>query len=242
MSSTSGRRRTRRPGEPSTASRAAARGYAARRQPARARRQRSGWRFRVLFFCLVLAVVALGWAALDRRFAPEANTDRTRFDVLIVLGSPADADGNPTPVQLASVNEAVREYERGVAPQIILTGGAVRNRFVEARVMARAAEAEGIPPSAIVLEDRALDTIQNLCYSTHLMQERGWSSAEIITSAAHVPRTARIAAEMPLLWRMHAVPPVAPSLASRWRLDEGLELLKTVRFLLWARLSERCQP
>jgi hypothetical protein len=49
----------------------------------------------------------------------------------------ADSDGNPTPTQLARVTEAVHEYERGVAPRLILTGGAVLNRFVEARVMAR---------------------------------------------------------------------------------------------------------
>ena len=68
---------------------------------------------------------------------------------IIVLGTPADRDGNPRPKQLARVTEAVREYKRGVAPRLILTGGAVQNRFVEAQVMARAAEAQGIPESAL---------------------------------------------------------------------------------------------
>ena len=89
---------------------------------------------------------------MERALAPGSNTTQDHFDVLIVLGSPVDADGNPSPRELARVTEAVDEYERGVAPRIIFTGGAVANRFVEAHVMARTAEAQGIPASA-VLED-----------------------------------------------------------------------------------------
>jgi uncharacterized SAM-binding protein YcdF (DUF218 family) len=205
-------------------------------------RRLRGWLLRVAFLGLGFAIVVLGWAAIARNSAPTANTDRTRFDALIVLGDPADADGNPTPKQLARVNEAVREYERGVAPHIILTGGAVRSRFVEAEVMARAAQAEGIPSSAIVIEGKALDTIQNLCYSTRILQQKGWSSAEIISSASHLPRTALIAEEMPIEWRTHPAPPLTPAVGSRLMFAEAIEELKTVHFLLWARLRERCQP
>ena len=66
-----------------------------------------------------------GWAVLERHVAAAGNTKLDRFDAIIVLGNPADADGNPTPTQLARVTEAVHEYERGVAPRLILTGGAV---------------------------------------------------------------------------------------------------------------------
>ncbi len=68
-------------------------------------------------FATVLAILALiAWGVLARQFAPASNTSLTRFDAIIVLGSPADRDGNPTPTQLARVTEAVHEYERGVAP------------------------------------------------------------------------------------------------------------------------------
>ena len=36
----------------------------------------------------------------------------------------------PTPEQLARVTEAVREYERGVAPRLLFTGGPAHNQFV----------------------------------------------------------------------------------------------------------------
>jgi hypothetical protein len=72
----------------------------------------------VVAVCLALAA----WAVLARRFAPTNNTSLTRFDAIIVLGSSADKDGNPSPDGQARVTEAVREYERGVAPRLILTG------------------------------------------------------------------------------------------------------------------------
>ena len=191
---------------------------------------------------MLLAACLVAWAALARAFAPAANTEQTRFDAIIVLGNPADADGNPNPVQLARVTEAVHEYERGVAPRLIVTGAAVANRFVEARVMARTAEAQGIPASAVFAEDQARDTIQNACYATRLMKAHGWQSAEIVSSAAHLPRAALIFSRLPIQWSVHAAPPLAPESAWSARYAAMMETLKTMRYLVWTRQTERCQP
>jgi vancomycin permeability regulator SanA len=110
------------------------------------RRHRVGWLGRTILAGVAVVLVLLAWAAIDRVLAPKANTPQQRFDAIIVLGYPADAEGNPTPVQLSRVTEGVNEYERGVAPRIIFTGGAAHNKFVESQVMARTAEAQGIPP------------------------------------------------------------------------------------------------
>ena len=142
-----------------------------------------------------------------------ANTSLTRFDAIIVLGTPADSDGNPTPEQLARVTEGVREYERDVAPRLIFTGGAAHNRFVEAQVMARAAEAQGIPASAIFVEPEAKDTIQNACYAVRIMKAHGWRSAEVVSSASHLPRAGMIFSHLPLEWRTHAAPSLEPESA-----------------------------
>ncbi|MGA2888890.1 MAG: YdcF family protein [Terracidiphilus sp.] len=174
--------------------------------------------------------------------APKSNTSLTRFDAIIVLGNPADSDGNPTPTQLARVTEAVHEYERGVAPRLIVTGAAVRNGFVEARVMARTAQAQGIPPSAIFIEPLAKDTVQNACYSTRIMKSHGWRSAEIVSNAYHLPRAGLIFSSLPLLWRTHAAPPLEPDPAGYLEVAPSVEVLKTVRYLIWARWTERCEP
>jgi uncharacterized SAM-binding protein YcdF (DUF218 family) len=182
------------------------------------------------------------WAALAREFAPSANTNLVRFDTIIVLGSPVDADGNPTPQQLAHVMEGVREYMRGVAPRIILTGGPTRHGFVEAAVMARVAESQGIPQSAVFVEPRAMDTIQNACYSERIMKEHGWRSAEVVSSDYHLPRAAMIFGEQPMQWRMRVAPPLTPRSGLKTAAASALEVLKTVRYLVYADWAEGCSP
>ncbi len=220
-----------------------------RKQPLRlsrrrsaARRKRLGLWAKLAFSAgtLVLALLAWGWIA--RQLAPASNTSLTRFDAIVVLGTPADDDGNPTPAQLARVTEAVHEYQRGVAPRLILSGAATHGEFVEARVMARAAHAQGIPESAIFEEPEARDTIQNACYSARIMKAHGWRSAEVVSEAFHLPRTGLIFSRLPLEWRTHAAPPLAPEPTLHAIANSGMETLKTVRYLVWSRQTERCGP
>jgi len=184
----------------------------------------------------------IAWAACERYFAPTSNTSLSRFDAIIVLGVPSDDDGNPTPSQLARVTEAVQEYDRGVAPRLILTGGAAHNRFVEARVMARAAEAQGVPESAILVEGESNDTIHNACYSARIMKAHGWRSAEVIAAAVHLPRAGLIFSRLPLEWSAHAAPPLSAQSSLRAEAETAVETLKTARYLVWARQSEYCEP
>ena len=201
-----------------------------------------GWRSRLILAVLVLILGLLGWGVAARLLAPTSNTSLFRFDAIIVLGTPADSDGNPTPELLARVTEGVHEYERGVAPRLILTGGAAHNQFVEARVMAATAHAQGIPESAIFEEPEALDTIQNACYSERIMKDHGWRSAEVVSSASHLPRAGILFSSLPLEWRTHAAPPLEPEPAAYPWSEASVETVKTVRYLIWTRWRERCQP
>ena len=206
------------------------------------RRPRLSWRIRLILSAILLVFGLLSWGVLARLLAPASNTSLTRFDAIIVLGTSADSDGNPSPELLARVTEGVHEYERGVAPRLILSGAAVRSQFVEARVMAATAHAQGIPESAIFEETQAQDTIQNACYAARIMKEHGWQSAEVVSSAYHLPRAGIIFNEYPLEWRARAAPPLEPEpTADAWT-TASVETLKTVRHLVWSRWRERCQP
>jgi uncharacterized SAM-binding protein YcdF (DUF218 family) len=223
----------------------------------KARPKLPNWKLRVVLGAVAAVLALLGWAAIARGFAATSNTSVTRFDAIIVLGSPADSDGNPTPEQLARVTEGVNEYKRGVAPRLILTGGAARNHFVEARVMARTAEAQGIPASAIFVEPQAKDTIQNACYSVRIMNAHGWHSAEVISMAYHLPRAGLILKTLsvgsepmsagsmnsgPLEWSVHPAPPLSPSSSAYDTALGAVEVLKTARYLIWARWADHCEP
>lgn len=207
-----------------------------------AKKPRIGWRGKLSLAAGGAFAVLIVWAVAARAFAPHSNTQRERFDAIIVLGNPADSDGNPTPQQLARVNEGVREYERSVAPRLIMTGGPAHNHFVEAEVMARAAAAQGIPASQILLEPRALDTIQNACFAVRIMKEHGWSSAEVVSSAAHLPRAALIFEKSGIEWRVHAAPPLEPPSELYKTAESMVETIKTMRYLVYAQWAEKCAP
>jgi uncharacterized SAM-binding protein YcdF (DUF218 family) len=188
------------------------------------------------------------WATVARTVAPRSNTSRQTFDAIVVLGTPADSDGNPTPELLDRITEGVQEYQRGIAPRLIVTGAAAHNHFVEAEVMARAAQAQGVPASVIFQEPQALDTIQNACYSTRILESHHWHSVEVVSSAAHLPRAAMIFARLSagkptgaLEWRMHAAPDnLAPEYYGG--AADFIETLKTARYLIWSRWIESCSP
>ncbi len=206
---------------------------------ARGRKGRK-WLGRSVAICVAAGLGLLLWAELERALAPRSNTSLDHFDALIVLGSPADDDGDPTPIQLARVTEGVQEYERGVAPRMILTGGATHDHYVEAQVMARTAEAQGIPASVIFEDPDAMNTIENACNSLRIMRSHGWKSAEVVSSASHLPRAALILSRLPLEWRVHVAPPLGPEPAAAKAFDAALEILKTAHYLVWSRQTEPC--
>jgi uncharacterized SAM-binding protein YcdF (DUF218 family) len=211
----------------------------------KARRKSRGWKLRLALAALALVAGLLAWAIVARQLAPTSNSALTRFDAIIVLGTPADSDGNPRPIMLSRVTEAVHEYKKGVAPRLILSGGPTHNNFVEARVMARTAQAQGIPQSAIVMEPQAMDTIENACYSVRIMRAHGWRSAEVIAGAHHLPRAGLIfnsIASPSLKWSGHAAPPLSPQSAAYENALAAVEVLKTARYLIWARWAESCEP
>jgi uncharacterized SAM-binding protein YcdF (DUF218 family) len=153
-----------------------------------------------------LVVLALIIAAFVYQAIPSHNSALTHFDTIIVLGTPANADGTPSPEQRDRTLEGVREFKAGIAPHLILTGGPAHNQFVEAHVMAGLAIAQGVPPSAVIEEDQAQNTVQNIFYSERIMAQHDWTSAEVVSSPSHLPRTALILEHFPISWRTHAAP------------------------------------
>lgn len=54
----------------------------------------------------------------------------------------------------------------------------------------------GVESSHVLVEDQSVNTIQNAQYALRLMQQQGFTSAIIITSADHMPRAKRIFEEI----------------------------------------------
>jgi uncharacterized SAM-binding protein YcdF (DUF218 family) len=137
---------------------------------------------------------------------PMNDTQQTKFDVILVLGNPANSDGSIAPVASSRVLEAIRQYRAGVAPHLLMTGGAVKNQFVEAQVMLNFALSQGVPASALLAEGQSRNTIQNAYYSYKIMQTHDWTSVLVVSSPSHLRRASLIFSHYPLAWRMHAAP------------------------------------
>src|SRR3569832_1295212 len=184
---------------------------------------------RTLVAVMVVAVAAIVVLYLT---APSADTDKTHFDAIIVLGYPAKADGAPEPKKQTRKQKTKHKNKTNDAAHIIMTGGAAHNKFIEADVMARLAQANGVPASAILHERAARNTIENAGYSVMIMQEQGWRSAVVITTPAHGPRSGVIFSVYSIAWRTHA----APWLAEYTFLDKavryGYEAQATARLRL----------
>jgi uncharacterized SAM-binding protein YcdF (DUF218 family) len=74
------------------------------------------------------------------------------------------------------------------------------------------------------------------------MKAHGWRSAEVVSSAYHLPRAGLIFSRLPLEWRIARR---AAALAGFGGLRDrrfGVEDLKTARYLIWTRQTERCEP
>ena len=137
---------------------------------------------------------------------PKRNTAEDQVDCLLVLGSPTEIDGSATPAQRWRVDEAVREYQAGRAPRMLMTGGMTVLHYTEAQTMAQYAMRRGVPASAILEETQARTTLENIRNSQGILDAHGWHRVEVISSPEHLPRTALLLEHSDLSWQTHAAP------------------------------------
>jgi uncharacterized SAM-binding protein YcdF (DUF218 family) len=144
-------------------------------------------------------MLVLIWFLLNLAYVSTFNeTDRAvPSDVIIVLGCPS-YEGNVISTTFsacvrARARHAARLYHSGLAPQIIPTGGFTGPPPSEAAAMATVLRTDGVPQSAIILEEQARDTVGNIRYSRALMQAQGWRTAILVTEPHHIKRAAFIA-------------------------------------------------
>lgn len=150
---------------------------------------------------IVLAVVVL---VVTYETVPTHNCKRTHFDAILVLGYPALLNGQPSPEERERVTEAVKEFKAGRAEHMIFSGGPTENQFTEGQVMAAVAEEQGVPAADITVEGQAQNTIQNIYFSNQILDQKGWTSVEVVSSPSHLPRAALILEHYHFQWKEHA--------------------------------------
>jgi uncharacterized SAM-binding protein YcdF (DUF218 family) len=133
-----------------------------------------------LIGCGVLAFMIYRTGTIDE--AEEA-------DVIIVLGAGLTDDGQPNWALSRRSEHAAALWKAGFAETIICTGGVgTRVTRSEADGCREVVEREGVPRSAIVLEDTSRSTEENAMNAKAIMDANGWQTAILVSDSYHVFR------------------------------------------------------
>ena len=120
------------------------------------------------------------------------NSNLKKFDVIIVLGSPATDDCKAGSIMKDRVAKGIELLKLGIAKKILFTGSSVINNCTEAEAMAAYAISKGISKNYILKETRARNTYQNAYYATAKMKKLNFTTAAIVTSEPHIKRSCAV--------------------------------------------------
>ena len=136
------------------------------------------------------------WAggALERRYPHLAPEQSPMADAIVVLGGntangranwflPYDKD-----TAVVRIDTAAQLYLAGRAPKVLLSGGALEGDVSEARGMAHAIRQQGVPETALILENASRTTYENAALTEDTLKSRGIGKVLLVTSALHMPR------------------------------------------------------
>ena len=138
----------------------------------------------LIAICAGILVLAVCEGFVLRGFSSRAPAG---LDYLIVLGAQVREDG-PSAVLKYRLDAAAQYLQENNSTVCIVTGGkGAAEPFPEGQGMKDYLVKSGIPEDRIIVEDRALNTVQNIQYSMALMSSPNAPTA-IVTNNFHVTR------------------------------------------------------
>lgn len=155
---------------------------------------------------LIIGLAAIAWlwiastpvfsrwalATLESEYPSESITSYKPADVIILLGGSLSS-GKPYP----DLNEAAdrilhayRIYKAGLAPKVLISGGNVfpNGSAPEGQDVADLLVSLGIDRSVLLIDSSSRNTFENARESAKIMQQQGFTTGILITSAFHMPR------------------------------------------------------
>lgn len=138
----------------------------------------------LIAICAGILVLAVCEGFVLRGFGSRAPAG---LDYLIVLGAQVREDG-PSAVLKYRLDAAAQYLQENNSTVCIVTGGkGAAEPFPEGQGMKDYLVKSGIPEDCVIVEDRALNTVQNIQYSMALMSSPNAPTA-IVTNNFHVTR------------------------------------------------------
>ncbi|MBE6553855.1 MAG: YdcF family protein [Ruminococcaceae bacterium] len=194
------------------------------------------------------------------QISPEALPGLSETDIRTILydgtiadtGESADAAlllGTRPPASAVRAQGAALLYNSGRVPCIVASGGVAWDYdgkiLTEAEFMAEILEQNGVPQDAIILENEALTTKENMIYGTLQLNRKrkikNVSSVCIVTSAEHMRRSLALAhLLLPRTVRICAAPATKPRMCFETQEEHDLALREVMllRGLIGDRLMD----
>jgi len=134
-------------------------------------------------YLLLFQTPALWWAAAPLQLSapPQAA------DAIVVFAGGVGESGKAGGGFQERVAQAVDLYRAGYAPKLIFSSGYVFT-LREAEVMKAVAVDNGVPAEAILLEEKAANTHQNVTYTKQLLDQHQWRRILLVSSPYHMRR------------------------------------------------------
>ncbi|MGD0347197.1 MAG: YdcF family protein [Terracidiphilus sp.] len=149
--------------------------------------------FVVLFLALILGF--LGWSGwVYVQIENFAGLDQAApSDAIAVLGA-AEYDGQPSPAFRARLDHAHDLYSRGIAPLIIVLGGAGGDQYSEGAVGRDYLVSLGVPESAIIAETQSRNTEEQAHRIAVIARANGLRRLVVVSDGTHLFRIHEICA------------------------------------------------
>lgn len=111
---------------------------------------------------------------------------------IVILGA-AVWEGGPSPTLKRRTLHGAALFHAGAGSVVIPCGGLGRFPPSEAQAMADLLRADGVPASAIEMEDTSANTAQNIRNALPILHRLGERDVLIVSDAYHLPRARLIA-------------------------------------------------
>ena len=137
---------------------------------------------RHLFYMLLLLFLLTNCAFSKRKsqkYFDKALIDAP-YDAIIIPGVPHDGV-SWSPTMNIRISWANFLFKKGIANNIIFSGGAVYTKFSEAKIMAEYGKALGVPMSSIFLDTNAEHSTENVYYSYLIAKKQGFTRIALAT-------------------------------------------------------------
>ena len=146
-----------------------------------------------LLVAAVAGTIAVAGYTSIRIWGQGLRDDSRPADAIVVLGA-AQYNGRPSLILKSRLDHAIDLYRSGAARYLVVSGGkADGDASTEADTATAYAILHGVPPDAILSEDRGRTTLESLRGVAALFRDHDLTSAIFVSDRSHMLRVLRIA-------------------------------------------------